>query len=353
MNVVTVTLIALYRNRIKLRGHFIAPYQIVKFVYRSSPSQAGVESHPPAERAQDKRAVTWPHVTSCDLMWLSNTDISPQLTYNAQKDRSMHRMKMNIGELSLPVKSVELHTITLASSASVIKHTRGLRWFELNSVILICSQIAWLMISTHSYFAIWNLKHRWLIKPCKVIAKVTQQHILHTLVRRLPLYLLTNTCWEKGGASHIFFFFIYLEFLQWPMATADMTDKIKMSSLPFLQLSQTYGRPKTHFFSYLQIRSFVQKTFISFPDKPTKTQYDCILELNSDHKGLISQVYVFISNINPHSTAHLKRAWDTDLGVDLTEDQWDYIRPDTHIIYIRSTWLNTDESGTQSPLNQC
>ena len=69
----------------------------------------------------------------------------------------------------------------------------------------------------------------------------------------------------------------------------------------------------------------MQKTFISFPDKPTKTQYDCILELNSDHKGLISQVYVLISNINPHSTAHLKRAWDTDLGVDLTEDQWDSI----------------------------
>ena len=69
----------------------------------------------------------------------------------------------------------------------------------------------------------------------------------------------------------------------------------------------------------------MQKTFISFPDKPTKTQYDCILELNSDRKGLISQVYGFISNINPHSTAHLKRAWDTDLGVDLTEDQWDSI----------------------------
>ena len=109
------------------------------------------------------------------------------------------------------------------------------------------------------------------------------------------------------------------------MATADMTDKIKMSSLPLLQHSQTYGLPKTHFFSYLQIRSFVQKTFISFPDKPTKTQYDCILELNSDRKGLISQVYGFFININPHSTAHLKRAWDTDLGVDLTEDQWDSI----------------------------
>ena len=75
----------------------------------------------------------------------------------------------------------------------------------------------------------------------------------------------------------------------------------------FLQLSQTYDLPKTHFFHYLQIRSFVQKIFGSFPDKPTKTHYDCILELNSDRKGLIS--YNCIGNIDPHTTAHLKRAW--------------------------------------------
>ena len=187
----------------------------------------------------------WPF----DLMWLSNTDISPQLTYNAQKDRSMHRMKMNIGELSLPVKSVELHTITLASSASVIKHTRGLRWFELNSVILIGSQIAWLMISIHSYFANWNLKHRWLIKPCKVIAKVIQWHILYcgptctsfatlSVDHHLCLRAVTRYSWETDeGWCQSNFFFCYLPFRndRWPQQIWPIRSKcLKMSSLPSL-----------------------------------------------------------------------------------------------------------------------
>ena len=98
----------------------------------------------------------------------------------------------------------------------------------------------------------------------------------------------------------------------------------------FLQLAQTYALPKTHFFRYLQIRSFVQKSFGSFPDKPTDTHYDCILELNSDCKGLISQVYNCIGKIDPCTTAHLKQAWDTDLGVVLTEDQWESILNLTH-----------------------
>ena len=95
--------------------------------------------------------------------------------------------------------------------------------------------------------------------------------------------------------------------------------------LSSLQLSQIYNPPKTHFFHHLQIRSFVQKTFNSFPDKTTQAQFNCILEVNSDRKGLIAQVYEFIGNIITHTTAHLKKAWDTDLGVVLAEDQWNSI----------------------------
>ena len=77
----------------------------------------------------------------------------------------------------------------------------------------------------------------------------------------------------------------------------------------FLQLAQTYALPKTHFFRYLQIRSFVQKSFGSFPDKPTDTHYDCILELNSDCKGLISQVYNCVIHRAHLSNARLARIY--------------------------------------------
>lgn len=95
--------------------------------------------------------------------------------------------------------------------------------------------------------------------------------------------------------------------------------------ISFAQLAETYDLPKTHFFRYLQIRSFVKKTFTSFPEKPPETQYDSIFWLNSNAKGLIARMYGYINNINPHSTEHLKRAWDNDLGVTMTKYDWEAV----------------------------
>lgn len=59
---------------------------------------------------------------------------------------------------------------------------------------------------------------------------------------------------------------------------------IENSFASFSQLSQTYDLLKTHFFCYLQIRSFVKKTFTQFPEITPKTEYDSILELDSNGK---------------------------------------------------------------------
>lgn len=93
----------------------------------------------------------------------------------------------------------------------------------------------------------------------------------------------------------------------------------------FSQLSQAFNLPKKHFFRYLQVRSFVQKTFPMFPNKPIKSHVDHILELKSDSKRLIAQIYDLIQKIDPHSTENLRKAWDSDLGMVLRDDQWDSI----------------------------
>ena len=90
----------------------------------------------------------------------------------------------------------------------------------------------------------------------------------------------------------------------------------------FSQLSQAYSLPKNHFFRYLQIRSFIQTTFHSFPAKPTKSHIDCILKLKSDSGRLVTQMYDLIQKIDPHSTESLRKAWDSDLGVVFRDDQW-------------------------------
>lgn len=93
----------------------------------------------------------------------------------------------------------------------------------------------------------------------------------------------------------------------------------------FSHLSQTYNLPKNHFFRYLQVRSFVQKTFHMFPNKPIKSHMDHILELKPDSRGLIAQIYDLIQKIDPYSTENLRKAWESDLGIVLRDDQWDSV----------------------------
>ena len=109
---------------------------------------------------------------------------------------------------------------------------------------------------------------------------------------------------------------------------------IKDTFASFSQLSQTYDLPKNNFFRYLQVRSFVQKTFDSFPNKPMKSHVDSLLELDLNSRGLISQTYKLINDINPHSLENVRMAWDSDLGVAITNDQWDSI---LDLIYTSST----------------
>lgn len=98
----------------------------------------------------------------------------------------------------------------------------------------------------------------------------------------------------------------------------------------FSQLSELYSLPKNHLFRYLQIRSFVCKTFSSFPNKPIKSHIDHILELKSDRRGLISLISDLIGNVNPHPIEHLRAAWESDLGRTLTDDQWESVLDRVH-----------------------
>lgn len=93
----------------------------------------------------------------------------------------------------------------------------------------------------------------------------------------------------------------------------------------FSQFSQGYSLPKNKFLRYLQIRSFVQKTFHPFPDKPSKSQLHCILELKSDRKGLVTQIYSLIQQITPLSTENLTKVWESDLGIAFKGEQWDSV----------------------------
>ena len=97
----------------------------------------------------------------------------------------------------------------------------------------------------------------------------------------------------------------------------------------FQQLSDEYTIPKQHFFRYLQIRSFVHRTFPSFPNLPDDSVLDTFLAPLT-FKGAISQIYDDICCLRPESLNSIKACWEGDLGEEITEEVWDEILRRVH-----------------------
>lgn len=90
----------------------------------------------------------------------------------------------------------------------------------------------------------------------------------------------------------------------------------------FQQLSDKYTIPKQHFFRYLQVRSFIQKTFPTFPNSPNDSAIDTFLQPLTTFKGAISIIYNQICDLRPESLQALKARWEGDIGEELTEEVW-------------------------------
>lgn len=98
----------------------------------------------------------------------------------------------------------------------------------------------------------------------------------------------------------------------------------------FEQLSLKYKIPNSHFFRYLQLRSFVSSQSAQFPSVPPSTLLDSLLKFSSNHKGLIGIIYLSLNSYNVKPLTRLKGQWEEELGVEFTEDIWDSILDKIH-----------------------
>ena len=81
-----------------------------------------------------------------------------------------------------------------------------------------------------------------------------------------------------------------------------------------------FDLPKSHFFRFLQIRHFVQKSFASFADLPTDNIMNQILSLSPDRKKLTSSLYDTLFNISSPSLEEVWSWWETDMGEKFREE---------------------------------
>lgn len=93
----------------------------------------------------------------------------------------------------------------------------------------------------------------------------------------------------------------------------------------FQQISERYSLPQSHFFRYLQVRSFVLSMFTTFPNYPGDSPCDVFLQPLPSLKGAISNTYNQITLIRPHAVDAIRGLWEEDLGQGISEELWSQI----------------------------
>lgn len=81
------------------------------------------------------------------------------------------------------------------------------------------------------------------------------------------------------------------------------------SFMSFQQIREKYNIPNTHFFRYLQIRSFMSSNTSDFPSLPTESLLDIILKNCPLSKNNIVLIYSLISSQNLTSLTKSKQQW--------------------------------------------
>lgn len=94
--------------------------------------------------------------------------------------------------------------------------------------------------------------------------------------------------------------------------------------MSFNQVVCGYNIPRSHFFRHLQVQAFVRKHFPSFPSLPLDKWIDEWLDRNPVHRGAVSSLYRDIQEIAPPTLNHIKRAWEEELGFDISDSSWQF-----------------------------
>lgn len=90
----------------------------------------------------------------------------------------------------------------------------------------------------------------------------------------------------------------------------------------FQQVKTNFGVPDSHFFRYLQLRSFVSSSFKHFPSRPPDSLLETVLDLNVHSKGIIGKIYAVINSVKIEPLARVRGKWEEELATSISEEEW-------------------------------
>lgn len=116
------------------------------------------------------------------------------------------------------------------------------------------------------------------------------------------------------------------------------------------QLEKDYGiSSKTNYFRYFQVRDFVKKSFSPSLELPQSGWIDELMDTDPTAKGTISTLYTHIQNVASPSLDNVRRKWEEELGLDISEVDWGGgCRSSTLCFYMCETRIDTVQGVAQT-----
>ena len=119
----------------------------------------------------------------------------------------------------------------------------------------------------------------------------------------------------------------------------------------FEQLRSDYGIPKTDFYRYLQLRTFLtghKEWGKLIKTSPIKQLLIEIQTRNRDEK-IISRLYNIFLSMNTQNSLWIKQRWEAEMDIDISQEAWEEVCSEAH----RATSSNTLSRMSQSHSSSC
>lgn len=108
----------------------------------------------------------------------------------------------------------------------------------------------------------------------------------------------------------------------------------------FEQLREEFMLPNTDFFRYLQLRTFLTKhrEWNKVLEPSPIEELVLKLQTETECRKIIGQFYHVFSGMTTNNTLPIKRRWETEMNVDITEDKWIEICTEAHLVTSSNSW---------------
>ena len=102
----------------------------------------------------------------------------------------------------------------------------------------------------------------------------------------------------------------------------------------FEQLRNGYGLPRTDFFQYLQLRTFLttQKEWEKLNELTPVENFLVKMQTENGEKKIISEMYHTFSSMNLHNSFQIKQRWEAEMNMVISRDAWEEVCTEAHLV---------------------